>query len=253
MYDTKKSRSFFAREVALVGIMAALSNALAFVALPGPLNIQFGMTAIPILLVSFSLGPWWGAVCGLIGGIIQAQKYGHILYIFYTAIQGFVAGYFALKPIATRKVAPLFALIGGFFLVFWVDILRNSNFTLTHLSETSFKDAPNIFGMSINVPLPLIGIIGGVILFSFTILLVRKNVDHFSILHLLLAGSYGAIAYVPYDAFVLYVMQGYPWLPTWFVLSKDLVQDFIAAALCAAIIQNRRISNLLLSPTSADI
>lgn len=246
-------KSSLAREVALVGIMAALSNILAFVALPGPLNIQFGMTGIPILLVSFSLGPWWGAVCGLIGGIVQAQKYGHILYIFYTAIQGFVAGYFASKAIATRKAAPLFALLGGLFLVWWVDILRDSNFTLTHLAETSFADAPKVFGMSIDVPLPLVGIIGGAILCAIAIVLVRKNVENFSILHLFLAGSYGAVAYVPYDAFVLYIMQGYPWLPTWFVLSKDLVQDFIAAALCAAIIQNRRISNLLLSPTSAEI
>lgn len=241
----KEKKKTFAREVALVGIMAALSNLLAFIALPGPLNIQFGMTAIPIYIVSFSLGPVWGAICGLVGGIMQAEKYGHISYIAYTAIQGFVAGYFALNSKSTRRLAPLFAIAGGFFLVLWIDLIRESSFTLNKLAETGFTEAPKVFGMAVNIPFPLVGIIGSVVLLAFSMLILKNDLRKNSITHLSLAGMFGAIAYVPYDAFVLYILQGYPWLPTWFVLSKDLIQDFIAAALCAALFQNKRIANLL--------
>lgn len=248
-----RNEGSYGRQVALVGIMAGLANALAFIALPGPLNIQFGMTAIPILLVSFSLGPRWGMICGLIGGIVQAQKYGHILYILYTAIQGFVAGYFAFNPVRTRRFIAFFAFLAGIFLVLWIDILRGTSFTLADLANTSFSDAPGVFGMSILFPFPLVGIIGGALLLGMAVILVPKDLTNRSLKHLLLAGCFGAVAYVPYDAFVLYVLQGYPWLPTWFVLSKDLVQDFIGAALCASIIQNKRIANLLTSPSAAEI
>jgi len=248
----KKSGRSLVREVALVGVMAALSNILALVALPGPLNIQFGLTAIPFLLVSFVLGPLWGGLCGLLGGVVQAQKYGHILYIVYTALQGFVAGLFARHAKATRRLAPLFALVGGFFLVWWVDLLRNSRFTLADLGGTGFSEAPKVFGMSKDYPFPIAAAIGAVVLLAITLWAVRSDFAQFSSKHLALAGCFGAVAYVPYDAWVLYWVQGYPWLPTWFVLGKDLLQDFIAAILCAILLQNARIRNVLMAGSSAE-
>jgi uncharacterized membrane protein len=250
MTTAKKSLT---REVALVGIMAGLANALAFVALPGPLNIQFGLTAIPILLVAFALGPTWGALCGLLGGIVQATKYGHLLYVFYTAIQGGIAGLFALSPRATRRAAPLLALFGGFFLVWWVDILRNSPFTLDTLGSTSFPDAPKVFGPAIDSHLPIIAITVAVVSgIAVALLVSRRELPRQSTTHLALAGCFGAVCYAPYDAWVLYGVQGYPWLPTWFVLSKDLIQDFIAAVLVALLLRNSRIHNLLYSGAPAN-
>src|SRR4029077_5295261 len=215
----------------------------------GPLNIQFGLTAIPILLVSFILGPLWGALCGLLGGIMQAQKYGHMLYIIYTALQGLVAGALARHVRITRRVAPLFALIGGFFLVWWVDILRKSTFTLQDLGTTSFADAPHKFGSNIIWAFPVAGAIGAVFLLGVTWWSVRRELTPYSSLHLALAGCIAAVCYVPYDAFLLHWVQGYPWLPTWFVLSKDLVQDFAAALLCSLLMQNQRVKNAILRET----
>jgi Thiamine transporter protein (Thia_YuaJ) len=244
------SRNTFAREVAMVGVMAALANALAFIALPGPLNIQFGLTGIPILLIAFTYGPTWGALCGLLGGIIQATKYGHLAYVVYTMIQGGVAGLFAVRlgPEWTRRLAPFFMIIGGFLLAFFVDLLRNTRFTLSDLGTTSFSDASKVFGMEIHVPLPIVAIgVGLAALLVTTVLVVteHKQFKRNSFLTLTFAGCFGAIAYVPYDAWVLYRLQGYPWLPTWFVLSKDLIQDFIASALCALLLRNPRVRNVL--------
>ena len=245
------SRSL-AREVALTGVMAGLANALAFIALPGPLNIQFGLTAIPILLVGFALGWRWGAVCGLVGGIMQAQKYGNILYVFYTAIQGCVAGFFAWRPQATRKLAPVFAFFGGFFLLWWVDVLRGSNFTLQTLGGTSFTDAPKVFGATIDVALPVASAVAAIILVCIVVFFARHELVAAGPVNLALAGSFGAVAYIPYDFVLLYWVQGYPWLPTWFVLSKDLAQDLLAAILCALLLKNARIHNLLYSGSPAE-
>ncbi len=122
--------------------MAAAANALGFLAIPGPLNIQFGLTGMPLLLTAFVLGPSWGFVCGLLGGITQAQKcYGNLLYVGYTAIQGGVAGYFAQDARLTRRVGPFFALVGGFCTFWWIDLLRTSKFTLQHLGDTKFSEA----------------------------------------------------------------------------------------------------------------
>lgn len=248
----KKSSRSLVREITLVGIMAALSNILALIALPGPLNIQFGLTAIPFLLASFVLGPWWGALCGLLGGLEQAQKYGHFMYIFYTALQGLVAGFFAQRAKATRRSAPLFALVGGFFLVWWVDLLRTSRFTLADLRTTSFPQASKVFGMSRAYAFPTAAAIGAVILLAITLVVIRKDLVPNSSRHLALAGCFGAVAYVLYDVWVLHWLQGYPWLPTWFVLSKDLLQDFVAAILCALLLQNARIKNVLMAGSSVE-
>jgi uncharacterized membrane protein len=228
--------------------MAALSNVLGLFALPGPLNIQFGMTAVPFLLVALFLGPRWGALCGLLGGITQAQKYGHILYVLYTAIQGGVTGYFAQRARETRGAAFLFALGGGFFLFWWIDLLSASHFELKSLA-TSFADAPSVFGTDIFIPFPLYGTLGATLMVALTWWLVSKPLHPRGIRHFALAGCFGAVSYVPYDAFVLYWVQGYPWLPTWFVLSKDLVQDFVAAVLVASIAQNVRVRGMLNSST----
>ena len=243
-----ESQAELAKDVALVGIMAAASNILGFFSIPGPLNIQFGLTAIPFLIVAFTLGGAWGALCGLLGGMIQAQKYGHILYVFYTAIQGGVAGYFALRPRQTRASAPIFALIAGFFFFWWIDILTSSKFAFRQLGETSFANAPKVFGRSISLPFPIWGSVAGTVLFTavtFIVLRPGRALQKGSPVHLAIAGCCGATAYVPWDAFVLYGVQGYPWLPTWFVLSKDLMQDFIAAWAVAILFSSPRIRNML--------
>jgi hypothetical protein len=226
--------------------MAALANVLALFAIPGPLNIQFGLTAIPILLVALALGPRYGAICGLLGGVVQATKYGHLLYVFYTAIQGGVAGYFAFRITATKRMSPVFGLIGGAFLLFWVDLLRESPLQLAAL-QASFRDAPRVFGAGWSWPsFPAVSISGAVCLGALLFIVARGATRPGHDLRLRsLAGIYGAIAYVPFDAWVLYSVQGYPWIPTWFVLGKDLAQDFIAAILCATLLSNHRIAHLL--------
>lgn len=235
-----------ARAITLSAVMVGLANVLGFLAIPGPLNIKFGMTAIPILIVAFTLGPMWGAIVGLFGGVAQALNYGSIFYVMYTLIQGVVAGWLARHKTLTIRSAPVFGFVGGFFLLWWVDLMRTGQTTLQELTQTGFGEAAKVFGMTINLGLPLVALVGGLLL-AIVLLFVpsAQKVADKSTLHLFLAGSYAAIAYIPYDAFVLYAIQSYPWIPTWFVLSKDLVQDLVAALLCAMLITNPRVAGLL--------
>jgi uncharacterized membrane protein len=230
-----------AYKIALSALMAALANLLGIFAVPGPWNIKFGMTGIPILITSFALGPFWGALCGLLGGITQALNYGSIWYVIYTAIQGCVAGLFVRHYKSIKWWSLIMGFLGGFFLILWVDLLRQGPQTFQELTS---PNAPKIFGLNIIFGFPIFAIISGIVVAIIAFLLSSK-VKEMNFFHLTLAGCFGAIAYVPYDAIILYYIQLYPWIPTWFVLSKDLVQDFFAAILCAWIYQNARISKAL--------
>ena len=228
------------RDVALAGIMAALANVLGFLAIPGPWNIKFSLTAIPILLVAFARGATLGALTGLFGGIVQALNYGWIGYVIYTAIQGAVAGYLAKNKRALKVSAPIFMFFGGFFMAWWIDLLRGSGASFDQLVNQAGSIVTGA-GVSL-ASIPLAAITLGIIFALVSYLLLRKKDPFYA---LFLAGAAGAVAYVPYDAFALYVVQHYPWIPTWFVLAKDLVQDFIAAALTALIVLSPRIKRLL--------
>lgn len=227
--------------VVFAALMAALAIILGFFAVPGPWNIKFGLTAIPILISAFVLGPIWGLLTGLVGGLAQAINYGSIWYIFYTAIQGFVAGFFSRHFKATRISSPAFGFLGGFFIVWWVDLLRTGQHTFAQLTSGS---AVKLFDMERGIGLPYVGLLGGVVC-GTAFFVIGTRATPRSIRHLALAGCIAAVAYVPYDAFVLYKIQDYPWIPTWFVLGKDLAQDFLAAFLCAWIYTNPRIAKML--------
>ncbi len=219
--------------------MAALANVLGFIAVPGPWNIKFSLTAIPILLVAFARGPWLGGLTGLFGGIVQALNYGWIGYVIYTAIQGFVAGFFAKKREYIKVAAPIFLFFGGFFMAWWIDLMRGVGVTFQDIVAAT-EAAKAGAAISLNY-LPVAGIVFGIVMAALGLYLARKG----EVAQLFLAGAMGAVAYVPYDAFALYVVQHYPWIPTWFVLAKDLVQDFVAAYITALIAVSPRIRRLL--------
>ncbi|ABL78939.1 ECF transporter S component [Thermofilum pendens] len=235
-------RRISTQDVALVAVMAALANVLGFFAIPGPWNIQFSMTGIPILLVAFTRGPLLGALTGLLGGYVQAVKYGWEGYVVYTAIQGGVAGFFAKKVRLLRVLAPPFFFFGGFFLTWWVDQMRYGKVTFEDL--VSMTQRAVAAGPETGLAVPYVSIVSGVVAAAVAALLVLRFPENRRLL-LTLAGCMGAIAYVPYDAFALYVVQQYPWIPTWFVLAKDLVQDFVAAGITASILENKRVRRLL--------
>jgi uncharacterized membrane protein len=239
----------YAYKIAMSASMAALSFVLGYMAIPGPWNIKFGLTAIPIFIAAFTLGPFWGALTGLLGGISQALNYGSMFYVIYTAIQGGVAGYFAQSRLATKWVSPIMGFAAGFFLVWWIDLLREGNHSFQELSSGNI---PIFKSLGFVVGFPIVGLIAGVLGAVVFLILAFCIRDRHSFLHLFLAGAFGSIAYVPYDAFVLNKIQLYPWIPTWFVLSKDLVQDLGAALLCAWIYQNTRLSKALLGSQKSD-
>ena len=230
------------QDIALVAIMAALANVLGFFAIPGPWNIQFSMTGIPILLVAFAKGPLLGAITGLFGGYVQAVKYGWEGYVIYTAIQGAVAGLFAKRPKLLKFAVFPFFFCGGFFLTWWVDQMRYGKVTFEDI--IAMTQQAITAGPETTLALPYVSIISGIIVAAIATVLALKFPENRKLL-LLLAGCMGAIAYVPYDAFALYIVQQYPWIPTWFVLAKDLVQDFVAAGITAIIVENKRIRKLL--------
>ena len=230
------------QDIALVGIMAALANVLGFFAIPGPWNIQFSMTGLPILLVAFAKGPLLGALTGFFGGWVQAIKYGWEGYVIYTAIQGGIAGLFAKRMKLIRYTAFPFFFAGGFFLTWWIDQMRYGKVTFQDLVTMSQKAIAA--GPQLALSFPYVSIIAGIIAGIIALILAWKFPNHRRLM-LTLAGCMGAIAYVPYDAFALYIVQQYPWLPTWFVLAKDLVQDFTAAVITALIVENKRVRKLL--------
>ena len=224
--------------------MASLANVLGYLAIPGPWNIKFSMTGVPILIVGLLRGPLLGALTGLIGGVVQALQYGHLAYVIYTAIQGGVAGYMAKKVDVAKKSAPIFFFAGGFFLTWWIDlILACGNFN--ELLSQLLAQSGRVYEVSPQetAGLPIVAIVSGIILAVLMLLVFRRKLSETSLF--VIAGCMGAIAYVPYDAFVLYLLQGYPWIPTWFVLSKDLVQDFVAAWIAATIATSRRVKKLV--------
>jgi len=237
-----KGRGLSTQDIALVAIMAALANVLGFFAIPGPWNIQFSMTAIPILLVAFAKGPALGALTGLFGGYVQAIKYGWEGYVIYTAIQGAVAGLFAKRERLLKLSALPFFFCGGFFLTWWVDQMRYGRVTFEDIIAMTQQAVAA--GPETALAIPYVSVVSGVVAAAIAGVLAFKFSGSRRIA-LTLAGCMGAIAYVPYDAFALYIVQQYPWIPTWFVLAKDLVQDFVAAGLTALIVENRRVRKLL--------
>jgi uncharacterized membrane protein len=229
--------------IVFAALMAALANVLGFLAVPGPWNIKFGLTGIPILIAGFVLGPLGGLIAGLVGGISQAVNYGSIWYIFYTAIQGVMAGYFIKHFKSLKLSSPIFGFLGGFFLILWLDLLRTGQHTFAQLTASN---SGKTFDMHSFFGLPYLAISAGIVFGVVTLLSLFRAKER-SFIHTAMAGVFAAIAYVPYDAFVLYKIQSYPWIPTWFVLSKDLVQDFIAAFVCAWIYNTPRIQKVLAS------
>ena len=140
-------------------------------------------------------------------------------------------------------MSPVMGFFGGFFLLWWVDLLRAGQQSLSQLTS---GNAGKLFTMERAMALPPLSITAGVC-FGLVFLGLAAKVKSGSTRHLAIAGCFAAVAYVPYDAFILYKVQEYPWIPTWFVLSKDLVQDFIAAIICASLYTRPRIAALLAS------
>jgi len=241
---SSKGSEFSTYDIALVGVMAALANVLGYLAIPGPWNIKFSMTGVPILLVALLKGPLLGAITGFIGGVVQALQYGHIAYVIYTAIQGGVAGYMAKKLDIAKKSAPAFFFAGGFFLAWWVDLILASG-DFNELVSQLLAQSGRVYEISPQetLGLPIVAPVLGLVLAAAMSIIARRELSE--VFLFTIAGCMGAIAYVPYDAFVLYLLQGYPWIPTWFVLAKDLVQDFVAAWIAASIATSKRVKKLV--------
>jgi len=197
-------------------ILAAiiLSNILGFLAIKGPMSISFSLTAVPILLIALTMGWQMGALVGLFGGIVQALQYTTLWYVFYTAILGGVAGYFAKNARFNRKWGSLFFSAGTMFMFLWI-IFTNQSL----IASEAF--------------VILISLLMFVII-EYT--LIKKHIDHNPLLSLTLAGCAGAAAYIPYDILVLSLAQNYPTTQTLIILGKDLMQDYSAAIIAAAIV-----------------
>mgnify|MGYP001033630877 CR=1 FL=1 len=93
MTSERKSQPFSAWDIALVVVMGALANILGFLAIPGPLNIKFAMTMVPVFLAAYARGWKVGFLSGLMGGIMLGLQYGFIGYaLILTGVMGLVAG-----------------------------------------------------------------------------------------------------------------------------------------------------------------
>jgi len=88
-----KKPKFGAWDIALVVVMGALANILGFLAIPGPMNIKFAMTMVPVFLAAFARGWKVGFLTGLVGGIMLGLQYGFLGYaLILTGAMGLVAG-----------------------------------------------------------------------------------------------------------------------------------------------------------------
>jgi uncharacterized membrane protein len=217
-----------AQNDAIIIITAAVAaNILSLIAIKGPWNISFSLTAVPILLAAFTRGWKAGAFAGLLGGIIQAQEYGSLWYVLYTLTIGLVAGYMAERPLTLRPLAPVTAAFGGF-LIFW----------FTDVTTLEGK-LPETFLQALSIP-PYRAIAAFMAFAIGTHLLVRhSSMAKNSFITIALAGLTGAVAYAPYDILVMLAVQGYHIAPALVVLSKDLIQDITAALLCGLLLQNQ--------------
>jgi len=218
-------------DFSLLALMVILANVLGLFAIHGPMNISFSLTALPILVVAFSRGWRQGAVAGLLGGIVQAQQYGSLLYVFYTFIMALVAAYLSGRIELLRSLSPPLVAVGGFFM-FW------------HMDLAESAGGLNLEDMTLSTPYR--ALIAFAFFYAAVYLLVRRlGLEKNSMLALALAGFVGVVAYIPYDALVMLLVQKYSWVPTWILLAKDLLQDYLAALLCALILQSRRARKIL--------
>ncbi|MDD5111632.1 MAG: hypothetical protein PHG85_03740 [Candidatus Altiarchaeota archaeon] len=221
-----RSRAPDKNDAILIIASAILANILSLVAVKGPWNMSFSLAAIPILIAAVTRGWKAGGLSGLLGGIMQANEYGSFWYVFYTMIIGIAAGYAAERPPMLRIFAALIAAFGGFFMFWFSDVASTGG----KLPETLLQ------ALSIT---PYRAIMAFIIFAIAVHLLVRSiGLKRHSFLTIMLAGFTGAAAYVPYDMLIMLAVQGYHIAPALLLLSKDLVQDFLAAAVCGLLLQN---------------
>jgi hypothetical protein len=223
--------------------MAALANALSFLVMIGPWQSKFSLTGLPILIAALSLGPSGGAVCGLLGGWVHAVEQGSYWFVVSCLLQGAVAGLFARYFRATRYFSPFMGLVGGFIVLWWVDLIADEHRTLDQLTS----NVADIFSREPVLANPIFALLGSLVLTVF-FLFISVRAQERSFLHLLLAGCCGAIADVLFDALLIYGAQPYPWTPMWYVFSLDLIQGFFVALVCTLIFQHPRVSESLLGP-----
>jgi len=200
-----------------------LSNILGLLSLRGPMEMSFSLSALPIFLISLTMGWEAGYAVGVLGGITQALQYGSFWYIFYTGILGAVSGHFAKNHKLNRKWGGVLFSVGVFFMFWWIILANQSRL----ISES---------------------LVILTALLAFTAIeytLIKKHLTHNPLLNLTLAGCAGAAAYIPYDLLVMGVAQGYNALQGFVVLSKDLIQDYLAAIAAAVILQHKSARKLL--------
>jgi len=200
-----------------------LSNIFGLLSVRGPMEISFSLTALPIFLLSVTLGWETGYVVGVFGGVAQAINYGSPLYIFCTAVLGGVSGYFAKNRGFNRKWSGIFFSIGVFFMFAWI-MFVNENYL-----------ASEVFAI-------LLALLVFVVLEYH---LVRRRVEHSRLMSLTLAACAGSTAYIPFDMAIMGAVQGYGMVQALVVLAKDLVQDYVAAILAVVLLQSKTVRKYL--------
>jgi len=202
-----------------------VSNLLGMLSLQEPTQMSITLTALPILIVSFTMGWEMGYVAGLFGGIVQSINYGTLWYVFYTAILGGVSGYLAKNPRLNRRLGSVLFTIGVFFM-YIVIAFENKNLL-----------ASELFTILISLLL-------------FVILeyhLVKNHLGHNPLTNLTLAGCAGAAACIPYEMAVMTVVQNYGMVQLFAGVSKEVVQGYLTAIIAAVLLQSEPIKKIFKS------
>ena len=106
--------AFSAWDIALIVVAGALANILGLLAIPGPVNIKFTMTMVPVFLVAYARGWKTGFLAGCLGGIMLGLNYGFIWYaLILTGVMGFVSGFLVEKFALFRKYPMWAGIIGA--------------------------------------------------------------------------------------------------------------------------------------------
>lgn len=98
----QKSQQIAVKKITTLGVMAALSVALAFfihIPFPPAPFLEYDPADIPIFIVSFIFGPWWGIALTVLVSVLQGVTvsagsgiYGILMHVFATSAFVIVSG-----------------------------------------------------------------------------------------------------------------------------------------------------------------
>ncbi|MDW8023989.1 MAG: hypothetical protein RMJ15_09695 [Nitrososphaerota archaeon] len=104
-----------ARLVALIAVLSALGNILGYLGIrlpsaPGT-TVEFHLSALPSLLLAFSVGPMSGAITGFLSVIMATMRIGNVFIPFGNALLAGIAGLIAHKLKFSPPVSGALAMV----------------------------------------------------------------------------------------------------------------------------------------------